>query len=204
MWGCPDLAGTGKNQFHPIVHLPSEYWVLNLERPQSDWNQFYEYTIGRYDEDRKGMYTQPLFSGNRTVHVGLDIGAAAQTPVYMFEEGVVHSFADNDEDGSYGPTIITEHVLTIESKKQTIWLLHGHLSRESLAEVEVGMRLNKGDQIARLGEVYENGGWPPHVHLQLSLVEPQGPDLPGVVAAEHRHAALERYPDPRNILGNLY
>ena len=77
MWGCSDLAGTGKNSFHPIVSLPDHYWVLNLQRPQIDWANPYAFTIGRYDEDRKGMYTQELFAGERTIHVGLDIGAPA-------------------------------------------------------------------------------------------------------------------------------
>ena len=109
MWGCTDLAGTGENHFHPIVRIPSEYWILNLQRPQTNWNRQYEFTIGRYDEDRKGMYTQALFGGERTIHVGLDIGAPVSTPVYAFEDGKIHSFTDNDEDGSYGPTIVTEH-----------------------------------------------------------------------------------------------
>ena len=204
MWGCTDLAGTGNNEFHPIVQLPSEYWVLNLQKPQSDWNQHFEYTIGRYDEDRKGMYTQALFGGERTIHVGLDIGGPAMTPVFAFEDGIIHSFADNDEDGSYGPTIITEHQLVIEGQRRSIWLLHGHLSRQSLVGLNVGTRINKGDQIASIGEEHENGGWPPHVHLQLSFVEPSEPDLQGVVSPENREQALEMYPDPRNILGNLY
>lgn len=204
MWGCTDLAGTGGNEFHPIVQLPSEYWVLNLQKPQSDWNQHFEYTIGRYDEDRKGMYTQALFGGERTIHVGLDIGGPAMTPVFAFEDGIIHSFADNDEDGSYGPTIITEHQLVIEGQRRSIWLLHGHLSRQSLVGLNVGTHINKGDQIASIGEEHENGGWPPHVHLQLSFVEPSKPDLQGVVSPENREQALEMYPDPRNILGNLY
>ena len=204
MWGCADLAGTGNNQFHPIVQLPSEYWVLNLQKPQSDWNQHFEYTIGRYDEDRKGMYTQALFGGERTIHVGLDIGGPAMTPLFAFEDGIIHSFADNDEDGSYGPTIITEHQLVIEGQRRSIWLLHGHLSRQSLVGLNVGTHINKGDQIASIGEEHENGGWPPHVHLQLSFVEPSKPELQGVVSPENREQALEIYPDPRNILGNLY
>ena len=87
MWGCPDLAGTGMNIFHPIVSLPEHYWVLNLQRPQTDWANPYDVTIGRYDEDRKGMYTQELFGGERTIHVGLDIGAPAQTPIHAFQDG---------------------------------------------------------------------------------------------------------------------
>ncbi|MGB0475287.1 MAG: peptidoglycan DD-metalloendopeptidase family protein [Candidatus Poseidoniaceae archaeon] len=204
MWGSPDLAGSGENNFHPIVHLPEEYWVLNLQKPQTQWNQHYEFTIGRYDEDRKGMYTQALFGGERTIHVGLDIGGPAQTSIYAFEDGIIHSFTDNDVDGSYGPTIITQHELLIEGEEQTIWVLHGHLSRESLHDLVVGNRIKKGDQIGTMGDEHENGGWPPHVHIQLSLIEPEVPDLEGVVAPEQREDALKRYPDPRNILGRLY
>ena len=204
MWGSPDLAGSGENNFHPIVHLPEEYWVLNLQKPQTQWNQHYEFTIGRYDEDRKGMYTQALFGGERTIHVGLDIGGPAQTSIYAFEDGIIHSFADNDVDGSYGPTIITQHELLIEGEEQTIWVLHGHLSRESLDDLVVGNRIKKGDQIGTMGDEHENGGWPPHVHIQLSLIEPEVPDLEGVVAPENREDALKRFPDPRNILGRLY
>jgi murein DD-endopeptidase MepM/ murein hydrolase activator NlpD len=150
------------------------------------------------------MYTQALFAGERTIHVGLDIGGPAQTPIYAFEDGTIHSFADNDEDGSYGPTIITEHTLSIDGLEQTLWLLHGHLSRESLASLELGARIRKGEQIATMGDERENGGWPPHVHVQLSFEEPSEPDLQGVVSPKDRETALLRYPDPRNILGKLY
>ena len=204
MWGSPDLAGTGENQFHPIVQIPDEYWVLNLQRPQGDWDQQFEVTIGRYDEDRKGMYTQALFGGERTLHVGLDIGAPASTPVFAFEDGTIHSFADNDADGSYGPTIITEHRISIDGVEQQLWVLLGHLSRSSLHDLEIGTAFRKGDQLATMGHEHENGGWPPHVHIQLSLIEPTKPDLEGVVRPEDREQALLRYPDPRNILGRLY
>ena len=204
MWGSPDLAGTGQNLFHPIVRIPEAYWVLNLQKPQTNWNQHYDFTIGRYDEDRRGMYTQALFGGERTVHVGLDIGGPAFTPIFAFEDGTIHSFADNDEDGSYGPTIITEHQLMIEGIQTKLWVLHGHLSRTSLEHLEVGSVIKRGDEIGAMGEEHENGGWPPHVHIQLTFDEPEKPDLDGVVAPQDREAALLRYPDPRNILGQLY
>ena len=204
MWGCSDLAGTGENSFHPIVTLPEHYWVLNLQRPQTNWNNPYPVTIGRYDEDRKGMYTQELFGGERTIHVGLDIGAPAQTSIYAFHEGKIHSFADNDQDGSYGPTIITEHSIHINGMLTSLWVLHGHLSRSSLQGLTVGERILQGQEIGKMGDEHENGGWPPHVHIQLSLSEPKEPDLPGVVTPEDRDQALLDYPDPRNILGMVY
>ena len=204
MWGSPDLAGTGQNSFHPIVQIPDEYWVLNLQKPQREWNQQYDVTIGRYDENRQGMYTQALFGGERTIHVGLDIGAPESTPVYAFEDGTIHSFADNDTDGSYGPTIITEHRIAIQGVEQKLWVLLGHLSRSSLQSLEIGTAFRRGDLLGFIGHEGENGGWPPHVHIQLSFVEPTRPDLEGVVKPDDREEALLQYPDPRNILGRLY
>jgi len=55
-----------------------------------------------------------------------------------------------------------------------------------------------------MGEKHENGGWEPHVHFQLSLIEPKVPDLPGVVRRADREQALVDYPDPRLVLGALY
>ena len=153
MWGCSDLAGTGKNIFHPIVSLPEHYWVLNLQRPQTDWANPYDVTIGRYDENRKGMYTQELFGGERTIHVGLDIGAPAQTPIHAFHDGLIHSFADNNEEGSYGPTIITEHSIQIDGIQTSLWVLHGHLSRESLQGLKSGDQTNQRFHISGVGRL---------------------------------------------------
>ena len=83
-------------------------------------------------------------------------------------------------------------------------MLHGHLSRESLQGLKIGDQILKGQEIGKMGDEDENGGWPPHVHIQLSLIEPQHADLPGVVTPENRIQALLDYPDPRNILGMLY
>ena len=61
-----------------------------------------------------------------------------------------------------------------------------------------------GSILGWLGDRTENGGWNPHVHFQLSLVEPITHDLPGVVSAVDRDWARKNYPDPRLVLGPLY
>ena len=199
--------------FHQVIELPDEYWVFDFSKgPQSDFENPFPYSIGKYDEKRPGMYTTPLFGGVRNHHVGLDIGAPENTPVYAFSDGVIHSFGDNSEDGSYGPTVITEHTVSLPvhvgSKEKTapvnFWVLHGHLSRASLIGLEVGQNFNAGDRIASLGGKHENGGWTPHLHLQLSINEPTHHDLPGVVGDGERAQALIDYPDPRLIVGPVY
>ena len=199
--------------FHPVVKLPIEYWVFDFTKGvKSDWQCPLDYQIGRYDEHRPGMYTSEIFSGERDLHVGLDIGAPVDTPVFCFADGVVFSKGINPEDGSYGPTIITQHELqlpaSVGSKVLTdirkFWVLHGHLSTKSLDMVGVGDSVLRGQLIATIGDENENGGWPPHIHLQISLIEPIDNDLPGVVKLSDRDEALATYLDPRLILGLIY
>ena len=66
------------------------------------------------------------------------------------------------------------------------------------------MIVSKGQVFSRIVEKSENGGWEPHVHFQISLIEPTKPDLPGVVRRSDREQALHDFPDPRLILGPLY
>ncbi len=197
--------------FAPVVQFNEAYWVFNFSRgPPHDWTCPYAYQIGRYDEVRPGMYLTPLFEGERDLHVGIDLGAPAGTPVHSFADGKIHSFGINAEDGSYGPTIVVEYDLSWPPTPQnvnpcrTIWALYGHLSTESLDGLVEGALVAKGANMARMGTKQENGGWEPHVHFQLSLIEPIGADLPGVVRRDDREQALRDYPDPRLVLGRLY
>jgi murein DD-endopeptidase MepM/ murein hydrolase activator NlpD len=70
--------------------------------------------------------------------------------------------------------------------------------------VEVGESVSQGQLIATIGDEDENGGWPPHIHLQISLTKPVVNDMPGVVKLSDRDEALATYLDPRLILGQIY
>ena len=201
------------NGFHTVVNLPEQYWVFDFTKGvDASWKCPFDYQIGRYDETRPGMYEQELFSGDRDLHMGIDIGAPQQTEVFAFTDGIIHSFGINSEEGSYGPTIITQHQVSLASHVgsqqmnplTTIWVLHGHLATESLEGLEIGQEVRGGQLLARIGNKSENGGWEPHLHIQISLVEPISFDLEGVVARENRQQALQQYPDPRLILGEIY
>tara|TARA_A100001037_G_C14925849_1_gene533773 strand:- start:222 stop:785 length:564 start_codon:yes stop_codon:yes gene_type:complete len=184
-----------------VIILPDEYWVFDFTKGEdSDFVCPFPYQIGRYDEVRPGMYNHELFGGERDLHVGIDIGAPVGEPVHAFSKGVVHSLGINDEDGSYGPTIIIQH----EFEGKPIWALYGHLSKESLEMVEQGMVVEEGQIIATVGDKSVNGGWEPHLHFQLSWEEPSENDMPGVVARGDREWALQKYPDPRMVLGPIY
>ena len=184
--------------YHPVVILPPyRTTVLDLTKPPIKQGPIW--TIGKYDEDRV-IYDQPLFGGKRTIHVGIDLGGPAHTAVHAFWEGEVIHAGTNAVKGDYGPVIVTRHLLG----EVEVFALFGHLSKASLELSPIGKKFKRGDVIAWLGTEEENGGWPPHVHFQLSWERPTTHDLPGAVSKEDRQAALERYPDPQLILGKLY
>jgi len=187
--------------FKPVVDLPHDVEILDLTSSYDpDYRPASGFSIGRYDEVRaESMYAEPQFRG-RNIHIGVDIGAPARTPVHAFYAGDIFLFANNKARGDYGPTLITRHHLGDD----VLFALWGHLSTDSITDIQIGDRFQAGDEIARIGDRHENGGWSPHLHLQLSIEAPHAADMPGVVSLENRDEALRRYPDPRLVLGPLW
>ena len=94
---------------------------------------------------------------------------------------------------------------------KTFWALYGHLDRKGIKKLQkkqrIGQqRVSKGECIGYVGDIDDNGGWiAPHVHFQLSIVEPIAQhDMPGAASVRDRNRALIQYPDPRYLLGPLY
>jgi len=190
-----------KFKFHAVVEMPDDYHVHDFTT--KDWlNEVIElpFTVGKYNEVRVNMYTTELFGGNRDVHVGLDIGAPVGTPVHAFSDGVIFDCGYLPAAGDYGNVVITKHVLDGVS----LWALYGHLDSKSITNKNPGDPIQSGEILGWMGDEDENGGWPSHLHLQLSLVEPTGCDMPGVVKEEDLEYALSIYPDPQNVVGKLY
>lgn len=146
--------------------------------------------IGRYDEQR-AIYTAPEFETPdgrwRTRHMAIDIFAPAGAPVYAPLDGVVERRENRNQLGDYGGLLVVRH--------GDFWTLHGHLDPDSLADGEV----RKGDVIARLGTPEVNGGWEPHLHLQL-FTDLVG-DLDGVALPEEADLFRSVCPDPNLLLG---
>lgn len=159
-----------------------------------------EWGIGKYDEQRKKMYTASQFEGTRNIHMGIDIWSKAGRPVFSFYDGKIAYKTNNDQNGDYGPTLVACY----EIGKYQLYALYGHLSNMTLQNIDVGESIQQGQQIATIGTEDVNGGWAPHLHFQLSHEDPGEADMPGVVSEENHEHALETYPDPRVILGPLY
>ena len=157
--------------------------------------------IGRYDEDRVLYRHSPLFDGTadrRSIHIGIDLFVVEGTEILAPMPATVHSAEDNAGLGNYGPTVILRHQLDgIE-----FHTLYGHLSRASLDHLEPGDALTAGDPLGEVGDLQENGSWPPHLHFQI-ITDALGEevDYPGVAAPSERERFLELCPDPNLILG---
>jgi 4-aminobutyrate aminotransferase-like enzyme/Ser/Thr protein kinase RdoA (MazF antagonist) len=159
--------------------------------------------IGRYDEPRL-LYVAPAFAlgdrptdEHRTIHIGLDLFADAGTPIVAPLPGTVHAFADNATPQDYGPVIVLRHTT---DENIEFFTLYGHLSRESLRNIVVGQRVERGQQIATLGAPNVNGGWTPHLHLQI-ITDLLGLDthFPGVARPAQRRVWCALCPDPNLI-----
>jgi very-short-patch-repair endonuclease len=133
----------------------------------------------------------------RRLHLGIDIWGKPYTKVMAPLDGIVHSFAFNNAFGDYGATIILTHNM----KGRTFHSLYGHLSLNSIKNIQEGERIRKGDVFCEFGIPFENGQWPPHLHFQLIIdMEGKKGDYPGVCRYSERQRYLDNCPDPDTIL----
>lgn len=156
--------------------------------------------FGRYAEPR-ALYTDPAFGGDkyptqerRTEHIGLDIFCAPGTPVRAPLDGIVEHIAYHQAPLDYGPVVILRHVTAAQAPFYT---LYGHLSVASTEPLRPGQVVQRGEHIAEVGDSAENGGWPPHLHLQI-MVDLLGLDthFPGVVSPAHAPVWHQVCPNP--------
>lgn len=158
------------------------------------------YGIGGYGEHRT-LYARSNHFGtgeeSRRLHLGTDIWGPAGTRVMAPLQGIVHSFGFNNQDSDYGATIILSHNL----EGMVFYTLYGHLSLNSIKNLQEGKRIKEGEVFGEFGMRFENGNWPPHLHFQviLDMKGYQG-DYPGVCKFSERESWLQNSPDPDLIL----
>ena len=160
-----------------------------------------EVAFGGYIEHRSLYRRSSIFNDDdaeeRNIHIGLDLWIKAGTPVLAALDGIVHSFNHNLGVGNYGPTIILEHTVN----KSVFYTLYGHLTLESLDEIQIGTPLKKGQQLGTLGDATVNGDYAPHLHFQIikNIVDYFG-DYPGVCSKNDLSFYLENCPNPNLLL----
>ena len=158
--------------------------------------------VGGYLENRVIYRRSPHFGPGaaeeaRSLHLGVDVWVPAGTPVLAPLPATVHSLADNDNFGDYGPTVVLQH----ELEGTVFYSLYGHLGRTEWRALRVGQQLAAGEAFAAVGPFPENGDWPPHLHFQL-MADMQGcvGDFPGVARPSEREKWAALCPDPNLVL----
>ncbi len=166
------------------------------------------YLIGGYMEQREMYRRSKLFDKDlkvestiqeepRCLHLGIDIWAAAGTEIFAPFNGIVHSYAFNNNFGDYGATIILQH----EIDSCIFHTLYGHLSLRDIENIQKGQRISKGENFAHFGPPEENGFWPPHLHFQIiSTLGNYDGDYPGVCKLSESAIYIQNCPDADLIL----
>jgi len=214
------------HSFHPVIsfdHLKDKLLLLDFTKDNSDLSPAIvddtqkfsnyineklkasgaKYGIGGYNEYRELYSRSTVFDAGkneepRRLHLGIDIWGKAYTPIMSPLNGIVHSFAFNNNYGDYGATLIVTHNLDGCS----FHILYGHLSLNSIKNLNEGGNVKAGEVIAEFGIPMDNGQWPPHLHFQviIDLGDWKG-DYPGVCKFSEKEEYLENCPDPDLILG---
>lgn len=113
---------------------------------------------------RYGVRAHPIF-GSYGQHTGLDLAAAAGTPIHAVAEGtVVH--AGNGMDGRSSMLVIIEH----EVDGQPIWTWYVHMYPNGVY-VSEGQQVSAGEVIGAVGSYGNSTG--PHLHFEVHLDEAQ-------------------------------
>lgn len=157
--------------------------------------------FGGYNEIRNLYKRSEIFNDTltdeRNIHIGLDLWIRAGTQVLAALDGFIHSFNYNTGIGNYGPTIILEHAI----ENQKFYTLYGHLSLESISNINIGDAYKKGSHLATLGDATINGDYAPHLHFQIiKKIENFFGDYPGVCSKKDLSYYLENCPDPNILL----
>lgn len=160
--------------------------------------------LGYYHEPRL-IYAEPAFrkgpwkaSDRRTVHLGVDVFAPAGTPMFAPLRGEVFLAEYRAGHLDYGGVLILRHETP---EGDPFFTLYGHLDPEFLNRLSVGQMIEKGEEFCRLGDPSMNGGWAPHVHVQLAMAtEGIEADWPGVGDPDEMYLWRAVCPNPAALL----
>ena len=159
--------------------------------------------LGKYLEPRL-IYTSANFfenidknSNRRTIHLGVDVFCKKNTKVFCPYHGKVVLVDNCQERLDYGGFIVLRH---FTNNGSCFFSLFGHLDPKSI-NLEIGQKVKIGQRIGKIGNNKVNGGWEPHLHIQLSLGLGHGENWPGVCNPSEVKFWEKYCPNPAPFLG---
>ncbi len=167
-------------------------------------DQAFEVGIGRWGE-RRAIYAAQAFESRvlsesrRDTHLGLDVFVPAGSALQTMLPAKVVAASNVQLPQDYGGVVLLEHEGPGGRPFRTLW---GHLDPASIATLRAGDQIAAGQPFARLGSAEVNGGWVPHLHLQLVLTGEDDPaDIIGVGESELLPLWESLYPDATALAG---
>lgn len=160
--------------------------------------------LGFYNEPRL-IYTDEVFrtsaslhSNRRTIHLGIDIFAKQSCEIRAPLDGVVCAVENRTASLDYGGMVVLQHATP---EGDNFYSLYGHLDPHSCESLKPGQSVEAGSVFAKLGAAEHNGGWQPHLHLQLAMsIEGLGLHWPGVADPDDRAFWTALCPNPAALL----
>ncbi|MBS3647205.1 aminotransferase class III-fold pyridoxal phosphate-dependent enzyme [Pseudaminobacter sp. 19-2017] len=146
------------------------------------------------------MFRSRFVEGERRIHhLGLDLFMPAGTKLHTPLAAMVKSVEIEEDPLGYGGLVALLHEPEGCPPFVTLW---GHLAHEAAARLKPGDRLEAGVLVGEMGTDTENGGWAPHLHLQIS-VDPQlaARDILGVGEARYLDVWRSLFPDAAALAG---
>ncbi|OQM75558.1 aminotransferase class III-fold pyridoxal phosphate-dependent enzyme [Manganibacter manganicus] len=160
--------------------------------------------IGPWGEART-VYSGKMFESRfvegarRDRHLGLDLFMPAGTKVYSPLAATVKSVEIEKDPLGYGCLVALMHEPQGCPPFVTLW---GHLAHEAVVRLKPGERLDAGALVGEMGAPTENGGWAPHLHLQLSAdTGLAARDILGVGEARYLDVWRSLFPDAATLAG---
>ncbi len=160
--------------------------------------------IGPFGEKRT-VYQGEMFVSRfreetrRVMHLGLDLFMAAGTPLHTPIDATVRSVEIEPDPLGYGCLISLEHRPDDGPAFVSLW---GHMAHEAMDRLAPGQKLAAGDLVGHMGAPAENGGWAPHLHLQISADRRlAAADILGVGEEAYLDVWAELFPDASGFAG---
>lgn len=156
--------------------VPPEKQIEFVSRVHKEHNCSCSY--GGYLEDRSILWQGHYQSPENMIHLGMDFNVPAKTPVRLpFFGKVVFAIHDKDMSGGWGGRV------DFFNEEGQFYFILGHLGQDAELHTK-GFMFGKGCVVGFVGSHHENGGWFPHLHLQIVSKE-----------------EYEKHPDPMKIDG---
>lgn len=163
----------------------------------SDQNKLVDnekYTFGGFREDRTVLWEGFEGKGVNMFHLGIDFNNLQPGDIVAsLSDGlVIDILIDESDFNGWGTKIIIE--------SDEYYFLYGHLMNPF---VKMGNKIIKGDLIGVIASSDKNGGWFPHLHLQVMDKKEMIVDIKEVDGYEFVKGSIKGVVNPMMFISNL-